>query len=87
MLKNKTSPFGRARKASILKLRHIELAISGVLTLKIWDNVLEQVYQMILQLDLSYKKTKKNIYKDSGLALWRSHLKQFYGKFKTAVIL
>jgi len=29
MLKDKTSPFGRAKKAYILKLRHIELAIHG----------------------------------------------------------
>jgi len=29
MLKDKTSPFGRARKAYILKFRHIELAIGG----------------------------------------------------------
>jgi len=27
MLKDKTSPFGRARKAYILEFRHIELAI------------------------------------------------------------
>jgi len=28
MLKDKTSPFGRARKVYILKFRHIKLAIS-----------------------------------------------------------
>jgi len=29
MLKDKTSPFGRARKVYILKFGHIELAIGG----------------------------------------------------------
>jgi len=43
MLKDKTSPFGRARKAYILKLRHSKLAMVGIFTLKFGDNVLEHI--------------------------------------------
>jgi len=35
MLKDKTSPFGRAKNAYILKFRHIELAICGDIHYKI----------------------------------------------------
>jgi len=35
MLKDKTSSFGRAKKAYILKFRHIELAIGEDIHLKI----------------------------------------------------
>jgi len=37
MLKDKTLTFGRARKAYILKSRHIELAIGGDLHSKILE--------------------------------------------------
>jgi len=35
ILKDKTSPFGRARKSYILKFKHIECAISGDIHSKI----------------------------------------------------
>jgi len=38
MLKDKISPFGRSKKAYILKFRHIELAIGG----DIYSKILEQ---------------------------------------------
>jgi len=37
MLKDKTSPFGRARKACILKFRHMELAIGEDIHSKILE--------------------------------------------------
>jgi len=37
MLKDKTSPFGRAKKAYNLKFRHIELAISRDIHSKILE--------------------------------------------------
>jgi len=74
MLKDKTSSLGRAKKAFILKFRHIELAISGVFTLKFKDIMLDQINQRILWLDL----LKISINEDFDLASGISILKQFW---------
>jgi len=53
MLKDKTSPLGRAKKRYIIMFRHIEFAIGEKNQSKIWNIILELVNQRILQnLDL-----------------------------------